>query len=170
MEECAAILGSSHFLLERASTQCSSRLEVLVWFVPFAQWCSVSHNTGGYRSSSGFSDACHWQLFLCVACWVRVLYHNSSGFSVTSVLTCSSHGKRPVWSQLSENSWSVRFGSGWVWKSDQRWVYDPASRRRMMPPTLLQNSYSSFEEEQEHFEEGRDRTVIAKTKQYLEEG
>ena len=29
----------------------------------------------------------------------------------------------------------------------------PPSRRRMMPPTPLQNSYSSFEEEQGHFEE-----------------
>ena len=28
----------------------------------------------------------------------------------------------------------------------------PLSRRRMLPPTPLQNSYSSFEEEQEHFE------------------
>ena len=51
----------------------------------------------------------------------------------------------------------------------------PPSRRRMTPPTPLQNSYSSFEEEQEHFEvedqiwSARDRTVIARTKQYLEE-
>ena len=51
----------------------------------------------------------------------------------------------------------------------------PLSRKRMMPPTPLQHSYSSFEEEQGHFEvEGqvwsaRDRTVIARTKQYLEE-
>ena len=46
----------------------------------------------------------------------------------------------------------------------------PLSRRRMMPPTPLQNSYSSFEEEQGHFEvedhtlSARDRTVIARTK------
>ena len=51
----------------------------------------------------------------------------------------------------------------------------PLSRRRMMPPTPLQNSYSTFEEEQEHFEvedqmwSARDRTIISKTKQYLEE-
>ena len=51
----------------------------------------------------------------------------------------------------------------------------PLSRKRMMPPTPLQHSCSSFEEEQGHFEvEGqdwsaRDRTVIARTKQYLEE-
>ena len=51
----------------------------------------------------------------------------------------------------------------------------PLSLRRMMPPTPLQNSYSSLEEEQEHFEvedqiwSARDRTVIARTKQYLEE-
>ena len=44
----------------------------------------------------------------------------------------------------------------------------PQSRRRMMPPTPLQNSYSSFEEEQGHFEvedqmwSARDRTIIAK--------
>ena len=51
----------------------------------------------------------------------------------------------------------------------------PLSRRRMMPPTPLQNSYSSFEEEQGHFEtedqmwSSRDRTVTAKTKHYPEE-
>ena len=45
----------------------------------------------------------------------------------------------------------------------------------MRPPTPLQNSYSSFEEEEGHFEvedqmwSARDRTIIAKTKQYLEE-
>ena len=44
-----------------------------------------------------------------------------------------------------------------------------------MSPTLLQNSYSAFEEVQGHFEvedqmwSARDRTVIAKTKQYLQE-
>ena len=44
----------------------------------------------------------------------------------------------------------------------------------MMPPTPLQNSYSSFEEEQGHFEvedqmwSARDRTVVARTKRYLE--
>ena len=44
-----------------------------------------------------------------------------------------------------------------------------------MPPTPLQNSCSSFEEEQGHFEvedqtrSVRDRTVIARTKRYLEE-
>ena len=44
-----------------------------------------------------------------------------------------------------------------------------------MPLTPLQNSYSSFEEEQEHSEvedqiwSARDRTVIARTEQYLEE-
>ena len=51
----------------------------------------------------------------------------------------------------------------------------PQSRRRTTPPTPLQNSYSSFEEEQVHSEvedqiwSVRDRTVIARTKQYLEE-
>ena len=51
----------------------------------------------------------------------------------------------------------------------------PPSRRRTMPPTTLQNSCSSCGEEQGHFEvedpmwSARDRTIIAKTKQYLEE-
>ena len=51
----------------------------------------------------------------------------------------------------------------------------PLSRRRMMPPTPLRNSYSSFEQKHGHFEvedqtrSARDRTVIARTKQYLEE-
>ena len=50
----------------------------------------------------------------------------------------------------------------------------PLSRRRMRLLTPLQNSCSSFEEEQENFEvedqmwRGRDRAIIAKTKQYLE--
>ena len=45
----------------------------------------------------------------------------------------------------------------------------------MMPPTPSQNSYSSLEEEQGHFNvvdqmwSARDRTIIAKTNQYLEE-
>ena len=44
-----------------------------------------------------------------------------------------------------------------------------------MPPTPLQNSYSSFKQEQGHFEvedqiwSVLDSTVIARTKQYLEE-
>ena len=44
-----------------------------------------------------------------------------------------------------------------------------------MPPTPLQNLCSPFEEEQGHFEveeqiwSARDRKVIARTKQYLEE-
>ena len=44
-----------------------------------------------------------------------------------------------------------------------------------MPPTPLQNSYSSFEEQQGHYEvedqmwSAKDRTIIAETKQYLEE-
>ena len=51
----------------------------------------------------------------------------------------------------------------------------PLSRKRMMPPTPLQNPNSSFGEEQGHFEvedqmwSAQDRTVIAKTKQNLEE-
>ena len=44
----------------------------------------------------------------------------------------------------------------------------------MRPPTPLQNSYSSFEEEQENFEvedqtrSAKDRTIIARIRQYLE--
>ena len=47
----------------------------------------------------------------------------------------------------------------------------PLSRRRMRPPTPLQNSYSSFEKEQANFEVedqmwiAKDGTIIAKTKQ-----
>ena len=50
----------------------------------------------------------------------------------------------------------------------------PLSRRRMRPPTPLQNSNDTFEEEQGHFEvedqmwSARERTSIARTKQYLE--
>ena len=51
----------------------------------------------------------------------------------------------------------------------------PLSRRRMRPPTPLQNSNSAFEEEQERFVvedqmwSARERTIISKTTQYLEE-
>ena len=51
----------------------------------------------------------------------------------------------------------------------------PLSRRRIMPPTPRQNSHSSLEGEQGHFEvedqiwSVRYRTVIARMKQYLEE-
>ena len=47
----------------------------------------------------------------------------------------------------------------------------PLSRRRMRPPTPLQNSCSSFEKEQANFEVedqmwiAKDGTIIAKTKQ-----
>ena len=51
----------------------------------------------------------------------------------------------------------------------------PITRRRVTPPTRTQNSYISFEGEQEHYEvenqiwRARERTVIARTKKYLEE-
>ena len=51
----------------------------------------------------------------------------------------------------------------------------PLSRRRMMPPTPLQNSNDTTEEEQGRFEvedqrwSTRERTIIARTKQYSEE-
>ena len=51
----------------------------------------------------------------------------------------------------------------------------PLSRRRTMPPTPLQNSDSSFQEEQEHLVvedhmwSARERTIIARTKKYLDE-
>ena len=50
-----------------------------------------------------------------------------------------------------------------------------SSRRRMMPPTPLQNSNDTFEEDQEAFVvedqmwSAKERTIIARTKQYLEE-
>ena len=50
----------------------------------------------------------------------------------------------------------------------------PLSRRRMTPPTLVQNSYTSFVRDHERYEvEGRgwnarERTIIARTKQFLE--
>ena len=50
----------------------------------------------------------------------------------------------------------------------------PLSRRRMTPPTPMQNSYSPLEREQGSYEEegrgwnARERTLIARTKQFLE--
>ena len=69
------------------------------------------------------------------------------------------------------HSWTVAQKEMW---SEEPQVKAPSiSRRRMMPPTPLQNSYASLVEEQGNFEvEGqwsaRDRVVIAKTKQHLE--
>ena len=53
-------------------------------------------------------------------------------------------------------------------------IAPPLSRRRMTPPTHVQNSYTSFEREQGSCEEegrgwtARERTIIARTKQFLE--
>ena len=50
----------------------------------------------------------------------------------------------------------------------------PITRRRMTPPTPMQNSYTSFERELGSYEEegrgwnARERTIITRTKQYLE--
>ena len=50
----------------------------------------------------------------------------------------------------------------------------PITRRRMTPPTLMKKSYTSFEWEQGSYEEegrgwnARERTIFARTKQYLE--
>ena len=50
----------------------------------------------------------------------------------------------------------------------------PLPRRRMTPPTPMQNSYTSFEREQGSYEEARrewnarERTIIPRTKQSLE--
>ena len=50
----------------------------------------------------------------------------------------------------------------------------PLSRRRMRPPTLVQNSYISFVRDHGRYEEeergwnARERTIIARTKQFLE--
>ena len=49
----------------------------------------------------------------------------------------------------------------------------PITRRRMTLPTLVQNSFTFFERDQGSYEEGRswdarERTIIARTKQYLE--
>ena len=50
----------------------------------------------------------------------------------------------------------------------------PLSRRRMTPPTPVQNSYTSFERDQGSYEEegrgwnARERTIIARRKQFLE--
>ena len=61
-----------------------------------------------------------------------------------------------------------------MWSEEQQVRAPPMSRSRMMPPTPMENSYASFEEEQGHVEvedqmwSARDRAVIGNTKQYLE--
>ena len=75
-------------------------------------------------------------------------------------------GTAALFSGKRAHSWTVM---------QEEMRFEAQSSRRMMPPTPLQNSYSSFEEEQRHFEvedqiwSARDRTVIARTKQFLEE-
>ena len=60
-----------------------------------------------------------------------------------------------------------------MWSEEPQVKSPPISRRRMMPPTPLQNSCASLAEAQEHFEvndqmwSARDRTIIAKAKQCL---
>ena len=52
-------------------------------------------------------------------------------------------------------------------------IAPPLSRRRMTPPTPVQNSYTSFVRDQGRYEEegrgwnARERTIIARTKQFL---
>ena len=52
----------------------------------------------------------------------------------------------------------------------------PLSRRRMTPPTPMHNSYTSFVRDHGRYEEerrgwsARERTIIARTKQFLERG
>ena len=53
-------------------------------------------------------------------------------------------------------------------------IAPPLSRRRVTPPTLVQNSFSSFGRDHGRYEEeergwnARERTIIARTKQFLE--
>ena len=50
----------------------------------------------------------------------------------------------------------------------------PITRTRMTPPTPMQNSYTSFERKKGSYEEegrgwnARERTIIARTEQFLE--
>ena len=63
-----------------------------------------------------------------------------------------------------------------IWYERSPVIAPPLSRRRMTPPIPVQNSYTSVERDQgRHEEEGRgwiarERTIIARTNQFLERG
>ena len=79
--------------------------------------------------------------------------HSSVVIELCDVSSCFSDGEFVVPQSFS-------FSQKWVWTATQEEMrYEdspvkahPPSRRRMTPPTPLQNSYSSFEAEQEHHE------------------
>ena len=100
--------------------------------------------------------------------------------SPSSVVTefCDGFSFCSDWESVEPQSW--RAHSWTVTQEEMRFKGSqvkapPLSGTRMVPPAPLQNSFSSFEEEQGHFEvedqiwSARDRKVIARTKQYLEE-
>ena len=106
--------------------------------------------------------------------------------SPSSVVTefCDDVSLDPDWEYVEPQSFpfSQKRAHSWtVTQEEIRYESPPVkarqlSTRRMMPPTPLHNSYSSFfEEEQGHVEvedqtwSARDRTVVARTRQYLEE-
>ena len=104
--------------------------------------------------------------------------------SPPSVVTefCDGFSFCSQWEFLEPQSFSFSQKRAHIWTVTQEemrfegsQVKAPPLSRRMLPPTPLQNSYSSFEQEQWHFEvedqiwSARDRTVIARTKQCLEE-
>ena len=78
------------------------------------------------------------------------------------------------WDLVEPQSFSGTVTQKEMWSDEPQVKAPPISRRRVMLPTPLQNSYASFEEEQEHFEvedqlwSARERVVIAKAKRYLE--
>ena len=79
------------------------------------------------------------------------------------------------WDLVEPQSFSGTVTQKEMWSEEPQVKAPPISRRRVMPPTPLQNSYASFEEVQEHYEvedqmwSARERVVIAKAKRYLEE-
>ena len=104
--------------------------------------------------------------------------------SPSSVVTevCDGFSLGSDWEFVEPQSFSFSKMRARVWTATQEEMrYEssqveapPLSRRRMMPPTPLENSCSAFEEEQEHSEvqdqfwSSHNRTVVARTKQYLE--
>ena len=127
-------------------SDCEPETRLDVSVVPDVSVVRVSPSSVVTESCEGFSFCSDWEF--------------------VEPQACSSYKKRA-------HSWTVT-------QEDMRFedsqAKAPPPSRRTMPPTPLQNSYSSFEEEQGHFEvEGqtwsaRDRTFKARTKEYPEEG
>ncbi len=115
-----------------------------------------------------------WSLRLGLMCWCLMWLTCLFPFllwSLSFAMGCLRYSDREL---VKSHSFSFSKKSAHSWTAMQEEMKFEGWRRTM-PPTPLQISYSSFEEEQVHSEveqqiwSARDRTIVARTKQHLEE-